>query len=292
MEYIFDFNQAKITSIVGIDCGKEVRLDMNDILILDYIITAYCSTTMTHIVIDNVEYVWINRTKLLADLPILNISPNRLTRLFDKLSFLGLINKVQYATPKQKGSKCYFSPTELLTSCLNNECDRYYRLLGVENNTSNISNTISINTKENIEYVDISEVLKITPNKIQKKSLFDICSDLVKSRISNQTLSDLLIKYLSVRMNIKDKPFSVDKWISIINKLIELSDSDTIRLKIVQQSIDNKWASVFSLRENRYSIQSLPNNRNVHSVSMTEEDKIQLQKSIEERRARGEQVEF
>lgn len=210
---------------------------MTDLVILNYIIDAICSDTMEHIVSDGIQYVWINRDKLLNDLPILGISSNRLSHLLDKLKTLGLIQTKQFSIKGTRGSKSYITVTDLLISCLNSECDQYFSLLGVKNNTSNIT----IDNINNINNINLSEVLKITPNTEKvSNDLYSKCARAIYSYFEDKNLQDLLFEYLSVRLSIKDKPLGgVNQWIGLLKLLSQINRKEDA----IRASIKNRWAT-------------------------------------------------
>lgn len=289
MDFIMNFNQAKLLCLKATNVDKNgkttvLTVDMNDILILNYIITALCSTAMKHLVFDNTQYVWINRTKLLTDLPILGITANRLTHIFDKLQKLGLLESKHLSTKGNKGSTCYFTATDLLISCMNDQCDMYFNLLGVKNNTSN---NISISNINDIDNKDISEVLKITPNRSAKgQSLYDKCVSVINNYTEDEELIQLLIQYLAVRLKIKDKPITQTGWLTLIKKL----DTFTDKKSVIQQSIDKQWASFFDIKSS--NINTFKCNAGVQSVKMTDEQKAEYKLDIERRKADGKRVSF
>ena len=98
------FNQKKLL---------QYDLNMNEVLLLDYIYNAVASPTMVHKINNEIFYVWLNHKKILEDLPILNIGEDRLKRLIKHLDDLHLIQSIRDL--HGKGSKSYY--------CITKECE-------------------------------------------------------------------------------------------------------------------------------------------------------------------------
>lgn len=317
MDFIFDFNQAKISTLQAeitktSKDGKESKVvysvDMNDLLIMQYIVKAICSNTMQHATFDNVSYVWIDRNKLLEDLPILDISTSRLSHIFDKLDSLDLIKRKQCHMPNKRGSKVYFCVTELLISCMDDKCDNYYKLmdydeLDAENSNSDISNSYNnkINNKT-IKYIkskDISELAKITTDRYKKESvsLYQSCINDINDTTENNELREILKEYLDKRLKMKSKSFSKNCWKTILNKLNALANNDKDRIALVKQSIDKNWASFFEIKDDNYSNKNKDVTKRLFNIGvtaeqMTDDDMREIERQAEERRKNGKRVEF
>ena len=120
MKYaILNFNQQSV-----IDLNEDI--DMEDLLLLDYVYNAIASPSMFHIVEDNIVYVWLQHDKILQDLPILNVSRDRLKRRIKKLVDIQLLKTKQVYDTGIRGSKAYYSITS--------KCEGL-RYTGVKNNT-------------------------------------------------------------------------------------------------------------------------------------------------------------
>lgn len=84
--YIFGFSQEIL---------NKFRLSVGDSLILDYLIDFYHSENCCIKNIDNKRFMWISFSKLIADLPILNIGERQVRRLLSKFEEKGIIKKYQ-----------------------------------------------------------------------------------------------------------------------------------------------------------------------------------------------------
>lgn len=101
---LFGFNQKK---------ALEYNLTIEDLLLIDYVWDMVASPTMEHIV-DNgfIPYVWLQHDRILADLPILNISNRSLINYLNKLKDLGLLAVKTVHNDSLRGSKSYYAITE------------------------------------------------------------------------------------------------------------------------------------------------------------------------------------
>ena len=100
---LFGFNQEK---------ALEYNLAVEDLLLIDYIWDMIASPTMQHLIDDGVPYVWLQHDRILADLPILNISNRSLINYLNKLKDLGLLTVKTVHCEGLRGSKSYYAITE------------------------------------------------------------------------------------------------------------------------------------------------------------------------------------
>ena len=105
---IMGFNQEELIKIEKDNC----RLDMDDILLLDYIQKALSQPSMKKIFKDGQPYVWLNHDKILEDIPILHIQKDMLRKRLSKLISLELIISETIASETNKGTRVYYTITE------------------------------------------------------------------------------------------------------------------------------------------------------------------------------------
>lgn len=85
------------------------------------------------------------------------------------------------------------------------------------------------------------------PEKQKRKSLYDKCVDEVYAYTKNLALQDALVRYLSVRLAIKEKPlYGVNQWIGLLNRLTKTRGN---KLRIVEQSIEKGWCSFYEFKD-------------------------------------------
>lgn len=234
---IFGFNQEKVI---------EAKLDLTDLLILDYIIRANGNPIMHHILDDSdVAYVWLSHDKIQEDLPILNITEGTLKNRLTDLKQRGFINSKQVTRTTGRGSKAYYSVTEYtieLTTSLENDPVERPRHSGMTSDNKLISDKekdiITINSNNTEEFIGRVKSAK-------KKSLYDKCYDHILEFTTNAGLIDALTEYLKMRLQMKDKPLYENSWKGMLNKLSKMDN----QIDVVNESIERGWASFFEHKD-------------------------------------------
>lgn len=143
MKYcIFDFNQAEVIKIEG--------LDVEDLLILQYIKDSIASPSMEHRLDNKEYYVWLNHARVLQDLPILNMKESRFRQKLKNLIQLDLIKTISISEKGLKGTKSFYTITP--------KCEQLYYEPGRKNSTRSPEpgrkNSTSYNTISNISNND------------------------------------------------------------------------------------------------------------------------------------------
>lgn len=242
------------------ELAVELNLDLTDLLLLDYIQRANGNPNMTHIVENEISYVWLSHEKLHEDLPIISISEGTLKNRLSKLKEKDLIQSIQISNKSSRGSKSYYSITELTTSLQNdvvdeNERPRHFKMTS-NNKLFNISTNVDIenNISKDIllqpnMYDNVSDKLyDDKPKKKKRKNLFEKCVDAINEYTDDLELEDLLVTYLKMRLEVKEKPLYYNMWRGLLNKLFSLSKNLSDLCNIVQQSIDKGWLSFYELK--------------------------------------------
>ena len=127
---------------------------------------------------------------------------------------------------------------------------------------TNIINTKIINSNSTkVELGEPSVTLKRKPllnsvritdsvsDKPKKKNKYQNCMDITDEIFTDIELRKILSVYLPVRLAMKDKPIFADGWRLLLNKLRDMADDNDTRIKIVQQSMDNGWATFVRLKK-------------------------------------------
>lgn len=129
------------------------------------------------------------------------------------------------------------------------------------------------------------------PNKYLEK--INQCRDNCYSFTNNMEVQNLLIQYLELRLEIKDKPiYNVAQWNGILDKLSDLSKGDLETMKkIIKQSIEHGYASFYPLNS-KQKFQQTSCEDNVKSDRMTEDDYIEQEQQIKKWKAEGKRVKF
>ena len=279
MKYsVLGFNQAK-----AIECG----LKITELMILQYIQSACGSVGMKHRLDENNNpYVWVQHSKLLEDLPILDISEGTLKNKILLLKDKGFISAITVNNEGSRGSRTYYGITtktmsllydindiENTTTSLQNDLvtrPRHSRMTSdnilESNNILNNSNTNVLlrnfhnqqsesedkEISSSIESKAYSESDNLIVRKPRKKNLYDKCYDYIFQYTNNTELQNKLAEYLKLRLEIArndSKPFYYNMWTSLVNRLDTLSDNIDKSIKIVEQSIQCGWKSFYELKD-------------------------------------------
>ena len=224
---ILGFNQEKVV---------EAKLDLTDILILDYIIRANGNPKMHHILDDSdVSYVWLSHDKIQEDLPILNIAEGTLRNKLTDLKQRGFINSKQMTRATGRGSKAYYSVTEYtieLTTSLENDMVERPR------HSEMTSDNTLIRDNKDISNNKLFEIQEKVP---KKKSLYEKCLDEIYVFTNDIGLIDALTDYLKIRLQMKEKQLYLGTWQGMLKKLAKMDN----QIDVVNTSIERGWASFF-----------------------------------------------
>lgn len=257
---ILGFNQAKVV---------ELKLTTNDLLLLQYIMYANSEPTMKHIVEDEIAYVWLQHNKIQEDLPILNITEGTLKNKLTDFRNKGLIISKTVANTQGRGSRTYYTVTELTASLINDTVEGPHHskmTSNIELNGDIEKDSISINTnttqteddcsskgysREELRDEFLGSVKKPTNkrrNMVKRPTLFDKCVAEIDKFTDLPELREKLIQFLKIRLEVKDKPFGIESWKGMLNKL-DQAVAECMReyVDVVQQSIDKGWLSFYPI---------------------------------------------
>lgn len=115
--------------------------------------------------------------------------------------------------------------------------------------TSDKSMTTTKEYKEREEYKEYKEIKKEEKKKQPSESPF--------SKIENEKLKQALSDFKDMRKVMK-KPMTEKAEQLLLNKLNGLSDNPEQQIKIIEQSIERNWLSVFPLKENTSEKNKIP----------------------------------
>ena len=252
---VLGFNQEELL---------KTNLDMTDLMILNYIMNANGNPTMSHVIVNEVSYVWLSHKKFHEDLPILKISEgtfrNRLCTL--KQDGWILSTTVKLVT----GSKSYYSVSSKATS-LKNDIGRHSTVTSDNTltdkalNTNNSTNvelqqpTAVATNHRRIKLVDTPESVSnkntVSTEKPKKKNLYQSCAEMIEEFAGEDTkLKNKLIEFLGMRLELRDRPFGTKTFKGYLNRLRELTDKQSEQLKIIQYSIDRQYPAFYELKTN------------------------------------------
>lgn len=107
MKYtIFGFSQEQVLNL----CDEHQSIDERDLMILRWIMDFYFGG-MEKLVINGVEYGWVNASYVCDELPIMHLNPEAVRRRLKKLVKFGLLYH-QKVKNSEVGTRAYYRPTE------------------------------------------------------------------------------------------------------------------------------------------------------------------------------------
>lgn len=136
------------------------------------------------------------------------------------------------------------------------ELMRKLRSKANSNNVTEISNNVTkalptvtkCYTEKEIEKEKSREDTEIDTKKKKKKSAKADLDGMINSFTENEELREALKAFLDMRKSIK-KPIQTEYAFKLaLNKLKQLSDIDSIRIEIVNQSVEHNWRTFYTLQ--------------------------------------------
>ena len=119
-------------------------------------------------------------------------------------------------------------------------------LNNIDNNIINKDN--KTNSKELVQNSTSSSFLGSAKQKPKKESLYSKCINLIDDFTKNVKIRNLLIQYLNLRLEMKDKPLYTNQWKGLLNKLKELEKDNNIE-DVITQSIEKGYASFYPVNK-------------------------------------------
>ena len=125
--------------------------------------------------------------------------------------------------------------------------DRYLRICAYPIE-ENVNTPMEEKVKDNNTF--INNTINNTSNKKEKKKTeFDV---LIESYTENLDLRSTIYEFIKMRKAIK-APMTSNALKLMLNKLNKLSDNDSTKIAIIEQSIMNSWKGIFELKGDNYS---------------------------------------
>lgn len=260
------FNQRKLI---------EFGLDLKDAALLRYFIDFKDTNSMTMIVVDNKPYYWVKYEALKYDLPILGINSHVvLRRRLKKLEDCGVL---EHYHKLKGGSFSYYAIGKNYKCLLEEESVKDFN--NFEGNSEITPQTQKFNPlnskvqplkpesltpqtkkfKQNNPSTKDPSTKDINKKEKGKKTEFDV---LIDSYTENQKLKESLYEFIKFRKSIKATMTTLALKKNLDN-LNELASDDSLKIKIIDQSIMNGWKGLFPLRNNRSS----PDDKNFRNKS-------------------------
>lgn len=138
-------------------------------------------------------------------------------------------------------------------------------------------------------------IIKNNSRKLVKnKSLYEYCTDMITIYTKDKPgLEPLLVQYLKMRLEIKDKPLYKNQWKGILNKLDKIHEEEGQSYKdIVQFNIEKGYASFFPIPKYNKAGKKRSCDDELSNEQYTDEERKQIKKWQKEQIAKGERIVF
>lgn len=305
---ILDFNQEKVMQL---NETIKPKLDMNDLLLLRYVMEAQVNPSIEHIYKDNVVYAWIKHKDVLEDFPILNIKLDTLSRKLKYLEQVGLLLSKQKSTSGIIGSRTFYAVTDLCMNLRQNETrvpgKKSGQLPGKKRDSINTPyiNSYNTNIKDNNIKEPIKDIknIKVYTGNRKKKELFnstDTTEEIIKYYQMNCTgLKQIRVITDSRKKAVKDilKRYGKDTVLEVLDKA---QNSSFLTGKTGTWTADFDWIfkekNFIKILEGNYDRNFTDKKKDVFSefgevksVAVNRQKKAEY---IEKLRKEGEQVEY
>lgn len=296
MKYsILGFNQEKIVSYNK----DELKCDLTDLLLLNYIVYAQANPKMKHVMDENNNScVWLYHEHILNELPILNITSGTLKNRLTKLRKMELITSKTVANENSQGSRTYYRTTSLLYDMLFDNTSLNNDVVEEPHHSKMTSNTFTNNNtkvdKNNSKELLQNSNFQFGKQKPKKENLFTKCVSLMDEFIDKHncenTVRRKLISYLNYRISVREKPLYVNMWKGMLNKLDKLHQEGYGYESIIDYCLERGYLSFYQPTGCYTNIKEKPWEEGVKSDGYTDEEKRKLEKREQEMIARGERV--
>ena len=250
MKYtILGFNQEK---------ALEFGFDVEDLLIIRWFVDFYSSSKMIKMNVGDKTYAWVNYSRVIEDIPILNMKKDTLSRRMKKICETGIM---EHETLKQGGTFSLYKLT-----------DKYDQLISKDNKTDgtekipegygkNSQPVTDKNPEQNINLLNNNSIKDINTYSTKEELLHPKNEDVGKNRkkesvnsviaeyTENKDLQDALHGFVEMRTKAR-KPLTVRAMKLSLNVLDNLAVDDVTKIAIVNQSIVHTWSTFYKLQNN------------------------------------------
>lgn len=250
MKYtILGFNQEK---------ALEFGFDVEDLLIIRWFVDFYSSSKMIKMNVGDKTYAWVNYSRVIEDIPILNMKKDTLSRRMKKICETGIM---EHETLKQGGTFSLYKLT-----------DKYDQLISKDNKTEGTEkipegygkksqpvtdknpeqniNLLNNNSIKDINTYSTKEELLHPKNEdVGKNSKKESVNSVISSYTENKDLQDALHDFVDMRTKVR-KPLTVRAMKLSLNELDKLAVDDMTKIAIVNQSIVHSWLTFYKLQNN------------------------------------------
>jgi hypothetical protein len=253
---ILCFNQEK---------ALELGFDVEDLLIIRWFVDFYSSSKMIKMNVGDKTYAWVNYSRVIEDIPILNMKKDTLSRRMKKICETGIM---EHETLKQGGTFSLYKLT-----------DKYDQLISTDKKTEgtdkktegtekipegygkNSQPVTDKNPEQNINLLNNNSIKDINTYSTKEELLHPKNEDVGKNRkkesvnsviaeyTESKDLQDALHDFVDMRTKAR-KPLTVRAMKLSLNELDKLAVDDVTKIAIVNQSIMHNWLTFYKLQNN------------------------------------------
>ena len=245
------------------------NLNLDDLLLLQYIMQANSEPGMFHILDENETcYVWLSHTKIQEDLPILGITEGTLKNKLSKLKTSGFINSKSIANKSARGTRTYYCITEKTMSLLNDmekttsfssdvKPGPRHSLMTSYNKLNNDNKLNTDISKDISDSESSSDTFQFGKPKQTKPNLYQQCLAIINDYTEDNNIRKMLIEYLDLlleKSKVEHKPLYANQFkgmLKHLNDLIASKENGKIE-DIISQSIQKSYIGFFPVTNNNY----------------------------------------
>ena len=222
-------------------------MDNDDALILRWFVDFKDSGKMASKIIDDDKYYWIKYEGLLEDLVILKLKTK--DALYRRLKKMEKNKILKRQTVKENGTYSFYTLGENYRHLIENlsEINPVQSEINPTGYGNKSDRGTDLNPEQKISLLNNTSLLN--NNKKEKKKKRTDLDVLINEYTSNSFLQETIIDFMKMRKSIK-KPVTERALKGILNKLDKLATTDDIKIKILENSIENCWQGVFPLKDN------------------------------------------
>ena len=278
-EEVLKLKKTITKEIRGVEKQVEIKLDLQDLLILKQIADFPNRKAITKVIIQDEIFFWVSYKQLIEELPILDIGKQALSDRLDKMSKLGLLKRT-FQTIGGNSNMTFFKMGDAYEGLRykkdekqSEECkEDGYRSQTRDGIVSEYDTcrsqlrdiNISVNKESVLELVDKEEKDKSFSKKDEFPTLAAECiSPYAKPKKKNNELDLSIVESEEMLEVVKDwleykkergELYKPRGFSAFYKKLKEYSGGDVSKAKeIVETSMANNWQGIFALKQSNQS---------------------------------------
>ena len=216
---------------------KEIKIDFTDFVILRWFVDFY--PNMRKMTVDGREYAWLSHNKMLADLPLLDISKKACIERMQKLVEFEILD---YRFIKDGGTFSLYTFGKNYINLVSDEKSTDYGVGGQP--TTGVGGQPATKDKSIINKSIIDKSIKEYKKERKKENSYDE----ILNTVENEELRETFAEFIKMRKLTKNP--MTDRALQMLIKKVELMYPGDIELqkKVLDNAIINNWKSVYPLK--------------------------------------------